>query len=53
MKPFVRRSKGDGYWYVDVSRVNPATYRGTAWGGYDTWQEAWDAAIIAKLHAPE
>ena len=51
MNPFVRHGH-DGYWYVDASRDHAATYRGTAWAGYDTWREAWDAALVARLHAP-
>jgi hypothetical protein len=51
MKPFVYRSESDHRWYVDASRWNPANYRGTAWGGYDTWREAFDAAVVARFAA--
>lgn len=49
MKPYVRRGVGDAYWYVDTNRDDGVLYPGTAWGGYDTMREAFDAATIACL----
>ena len=48
MKPFVRRGVGDPYWYVDTARDSAELYPGTAWGGYDTHREAFDAAVVAR-----
>lgn len=49
MKPHVRRGVGDPYWYVDTNRDDGVRYPGTAWGGYDTHREAFDAALIAAV----
>ncbi|MDY0984632.1 hypothetical protein SOM10_12070 [Microbacterium sp. CFBP9023] len=49
MKPYVRRGVADPYWYVDTNRDDGVLYPGTAWGGYDTMREAFDAAVIARM----
>jgi hypothetical protein len=52
VRPFVRRSRADGYWYVDTSADDSTPYPGTAWGGYDTLPEAFAAALAAKIMEP-